>query len=149
MPKLSLARHFAKIFRLVQLIVFAHRMAPRRLLFCLDESKQSIRALEWTLIHLRRASDELHLVTVLPPLVYNVYPVAPVATGAALATVTHQWEAQRLAEEHQAAGKLCPASFRLLCHLGVLLPCAVVSSHPTRLHCRGAQSRCGPGMHAT
>jgi hypothetical protein len=54
---------------------------------------------------LRRASDELHLVTVLPPLVYNVYPVAPVATGAAVAAVTHQWEAQRRAEELQAAGK--------------------------------------------
>ncbi|GIL85082.1 hypothetical protein Vretimale_9891 [Volvox reticuliferus] len=89
-------------------------MAPRRLLFCLDESKQSVRALEWTLLHLRRASDELHLVTVLPPLTYNVYPVAPVATGAAVAAVTHQWEAQRRAEEHQAA-EVLKAAVDLIC----------------------------------
>ncbi|GLC34202.1 hypothetical protein PLESTM_000169100 [Pleodorina starrii] len=89
-------------------------MAPRRLLFCLDESKQSVRALEWTLLHLRRASDELHLVTVLPPLLYNVYPVAPVATGAAVAAVTHQWEAQRRAEEHQAA-EVLKAAVDLVC----------------------------------
>ncbi|GFR44185.1 hypothetical protein Agub_g5360 [Astrephomene gubernaculifera] len=89
-------------------------MAPRRLLFCLDESKQSVRALEWTLLHLRRASDELHLVTVLPPLAYNVYPVAPVATGAAVAAVTHQWDAQRRAEEHQAA-EVLRAAVDLVC----------------------------------
>ncbi len=80
-------------------------MAPRRILVCLDESKQSVRALEWFLLHLRRASDELHLVTVLAPLTYPSYPIAPVATGAAVAAVTHQWDAQRRAEEHQAAGQ--------------------------------------------
>ncbi|KAG2423046.1 hypothetical protein HXX76_015562 [Chlamydomonas incerta] len=89
-------------------------MAPRRVLFCLDESPQSIRGLEWTLLHLRRPSDELHLVTVLPPLAYNVYPVAPVATGAAVAAVTHQWDAQRRAEEHQAADVL-KAAVDLVC----------------------------------
>ncbi|KAG2494396.1 hypothetical protein HYH03_007449 [Edaphochlamys debaryana] len=63
---------------------------------------------------MRRQSDELHLVTVLPPLAYNVYPVAPVATGAAVAAVTHQWDAQRRAEEHQAA-EVLKAAVDLVC----------------------------------
>jgi hypothetical protein len=32
----------------------------------------------------------------------NVYPVAPVATAAAVAAVTHQWEAQKQHDEQHA-----------------------------------------------
>jgi hypothetical protein len=32
----------------------------------------------------------------------NVYPVAPVATAAAVAAVTHQWEAQKQHDEAHA-----------------------------------------------
>lgn len=39
---------------------------------------------------------------VLPPVAMNVYPVAPVATAAAVAAVTHQWEAQKQHDEQHA-----------------------------------------------
>jgi hypothetical protein len=39
---------------------------------------------------------------VLPPVAMNVYPVAPVATAAAVAAVTHQWEAQKQHDEAHA-----------------------------------------------
>lgn len=41
-------------------------------------------------------------VAVLPPVAMNVYPVAPVATAAAVAAVTHQWEAQKQHDEQHA-----------------------------------------------
>jgi hypothetical protein len=44
----------------------------------------------------------LLLSAVLPPVAMNVYPVAPVATAAAVAAVTHQWEAQKQHDEQHA-----------------------------------------------
>lgn len=42
------------------------------------------------------------VLAVLPPVAMNVYPVAPVATAAAVAAVTHQWEAQKQHDEQHA-----------------------------------------------
>lgn len=44
----------------------------------------------------------LYITTVLPPVAMSVYPVAPVATAAAVAAVTHQWEAQKQHDEAHA-----------------------------------------------
>jgi hypothetical protein len=65
--------------------------------------------------HLRRASDEVHLVTVLPPPTTGLYPVAPVPLGPASAAVLHN-DAQRKAEE-QAAAEVLKAAVQLVCTL--------------------------------
>lgn len=75
---------------------------PRRILVAIDGSESSNNALNWAVQNVCKASDELHLVTVLPPMTYSVYPVAPVATAAAVAAVTHQWEAQKRHDEKHA-----------------------------------------------
>lgn len=76
-------------------------------MICLDDSKHSRQAVDWAFQHaVHRTTDEIHLCTVLPPLAYNIYPVAPVATAAAVTAVQHTMQAQKHAEEVQAAETL-------------------------------------------
>ena len=86
-------------------------MPPRNVLVCVDESPQSTKALQWSLanvLHTKQtgtSQDELHIVTVLANTALNViYPIAPVAAGAAVAAMHHNYEASRRAEEMHAAG---------------------------------------------
>ncbi|KAF6251544.1 hypothetical protein COO60DRAFT_1704738 [Scenedesmus sp. NREL 46B-D3] len=71
-------------------------------LVAIDGSKHGNDALLWTARHLWKEGMQLNVVTVLPPVAMNVYPVAPVATAAAVAAVTHQWEAQKQQDEAHA-----------------------------------------------
>ena len=62
----------------------------RNILIAIDESQPSARALEWAMIHIVKGNDKVHVLTVMPPINYAVYPVAPIATSAAVNAVTHQ-----------------------------------------------------------
>ncbi|KAF8068226.1 hypothetical protein HT031_001912 [Scenedesmus sp. PABB004] len=73
-----------------------------KVLVAVDGSKHGTDALLWSARQLWREGVSLDVVTVLPPVAMNVYPVAPVATAAAVAAVTHQWEAQKVADEAHA-----------------------------------------------
>lgn len=85
----------------------------------LDESRASTRAFEWALTHVVKDNDNVHILTVLPPLNYSVYPVAPVATAAAVTAVTHQWEAQKRHNEVQASDILRRAAESAQIHYGI------------------------------
>eukprot|EP00879_Flechtneria_rotunda_P002541 GHRR01002740.1.p1 GENE.GHRR01002740.1~~GHRR01002740.1.p1 ORF type:complete len:388 (+),score=116.25 GHRR01002740.1:178-1341(+) len=73
-----------------------------RLVVAVDGSEHGTNALRWAAKQLWRDNVQLDIVTVLPPVAMNVYPVAPVATAAAVAAVTHQWEAQKQQNELHA-----------------------------------------------
>lgn len=73
-----------------------------RVLVAIDGSQHGTDALLWAARQLWREGVQLDVVTVLPPVAMNVYPVAPVATAAAVAAVTHQWEAQKAHDEAHA-----------------------------------------------
>lgn len=71
-----------------------------------------------------------HNTTVLPPVAMNVYPVAPVATAAAVAAVTHQWEAQREHDEAHATEVLREAVHQAIA-AGVSVRVASCNTHNT------------------
>eukprot|EP00775_Hariotina_reticulata_P002369 gene2369-2674_t len=73
-----------------------------KVLIAVDGSQHGTDALLWAAQQLWKPDMQLDLVTVLPPVAMNVYPVAPVATAAAVAAVTHQWEAQKQQDEAHA-----------------------------------------------
>eukprot|EP00882_Tetradesmus_deserticola_P001213 GHRQ01001311.1.p1 GENE.GHRQ01001311.1~~GHRQ01001311.1.p1 ORF type:complete len:392 (+),score=155.98 GHRQ01001311.1:166-1341(+) len=71
-------------------------------LVAIDGSKHGNDALLWTARQFWKEGMQLDVVTVLPPMAMNVYPIAPVATAAAVAAVTHQWEVQKQHDEAHA-----------------------------------------------
>ncbi|KAJ9530894.1 hypothetical protein QJQ45_028812 [Haematococcus lacustris] len=80
----------------------------RKVLVAVDESPHSRAMLDFALrfqaIH--RATDQLHLVTVLPPPSVVPFPSAPLATSAAITTVQFSLDAQRKADQEKAATML-------------------------------------------
>jgi len=79
----------------------------KTVLICVEEHfKVSRPAFEWSLSHVVDADDELHIVTVLPPVVYGATPVAPLATAGAVSAITNQWDAQKRLDELSAADTL-------------------------------------------
>lgn len=102
-------------------------MAGRKILIAVDESQTSRRALGWALSHIFLPNDEVHLITVLPPIAYGVYPVAPVATAAGVAAVSRQWEAQKKHDEDVAKDTL-KAAVKLACSK-YKLPRTAVHTH--------------------
>lgn len=88
----------------------AQVMTRRHILVSLDGSVHSQAAMAWTLRHLLRGRNyELHLAAVLPPLVYSVVPIAPLATGAAVAAMTANVEQQKERDEEEAREVLAKA----------------------------------------
>mmetsp|Transcript_26102 Transcript_26102/g.57026 ORF Transcript_26102/g.57026 Transcript_26102/m.57026 type:complete len:381 (-) Transcript_26102:1015-2157(-) len=86
----------------------------RKIVVAVDESVHSRAAVDWLLQSVtRRATDEFHLVAVLPPLASAVIPAAPVATAAALSASQHQLEAQK-AHAQQEAAETLKATMELL-----------------------------------
>ncbi|GFH25353.1 universal stress, partial [Haematococcus lacustris] len=84
-------------------------MLPQmQVLVAVDESPHSRAMLDFALrfqaIH--RATDQLHLVTVLPPPSVVPFPSAPLATSAAITTVQFSLDAQRKADQEKAATML-------------------------------------------
>ncbi|KAJ9530739.1 hypothetical protein QJQ45_014891, partial [Haematococcus lacustris] len=81
---------------------------PGEVLVAVDESPHSRAMLDFALrfqaIH--RATDQLHLVTVLPPPSVVPFPSAPLATSAAITTVQFSLDAQRKADQEKAATML-------------------------------------------
>lgn len=76
-------------------------------MFCVEDHFQTSKpAFEWALKHLVDEDDDVHIITVLPPVAYSVTPVAPLATAGAVSAVTHQWEAQKKHDEMEAAETL-------------------------------------------
>jgi len=76
-------------------------------MLCVEDHFQTSKpAFEWALKHMVDEDDDVHIVTVLPPVAYSVTPVAPLATAGAVSAVTHQWEAQKKHDEMEAADTL-------------------------------------------
>jgi hypothetical protein len=76
--------------------------AGARIVVAIDESPCSRRALDWALEHLHTEGSHWDVVTVMQPLNTTVYPMAPIATAAAINAVAAGWEAQRKHEQAHA-----------------------------------------------
>lgn len=74
----------------------------RKIVVSLDESDSSRHAVHWALTNAATPEDHLHLVTVLPPSVYAVAPIAPAAAGASVFAMSQSYEAVRRRDEQEA-----------------------------------------------
>lgn len=70
----------------------------------------------------------------------NVYPVAPVATAAAVAAVTHQWEAQKQHDEQHATEVLRDAVHQAIsAGVSQMLPLCFTARSSLCLHSQDAK----------
>ena len=83
-------------------------MSGARIVVAIDESTTSRKALDVAMRHLSGA--HVDLVTVMQPPNAAIYPVAPIATAAAVHAVAQGWEAARKQEQAHAAELLRQAA---------------------------------------